>query len=161
MIDDSRPVRIRHAGLHDMEVVAVMAGEFFAYLATLDESDPAFDVAGTVEKLVRSGFGDRPLFYCLLAESDDQPVGYAIYSLGFWADTFQGAVFLTDLFIRDGWRSLGIGEQMMNQIAAVGGQAGCETLMWTVWTKNEASRRFYDRLGAIPMDDELLMRLDI
>ena len=144
-----------------METVAAMAGEFSAYLATMDDSDPAFDVAATLAKLVRAGFGDKPLFYCLIAEHDDAAVGYAIYSLGFWADTFQGTVFLTDLFVRDGWRSRGIGEQLMDRIAIDGRQADCELLMWTVWTRNEASKRFYDRLGAAPMDDELLMTMAI
>jgi len=144
-----------------MNTVAVMAEEFYAYLCTLDDGDPSFDVTGTQKKLERAGFGDKPLFDCLLAEVDGQAVGYAIYSLGFWADTFQGAVFLTDLFVRDGWRSRGIGEQFMQRLATAGRENGCDILLWTVWTLNADARRFYDRIGAVPMDDELLMKLAI
>lgn len=152
---------IRPAVRDDMAAVAVMAGEFFAFLATIDGSDPSFDVEGTTAKLERSGFGAKPLFSALLAEIDDAPVGYAIYNIGFWADSFQGMVLLTDLFVREAWRSRGIGARLMRQLAVIGKAEACELVMWTVWTKNYAAQRFYDHLGAVVIDDERLMKLSI
>jgi GNAT superfamily N-acetyltransferase len=161
MTGGDHSVTIRRAVRDDMAAVAVMAGEFFAFLAAIDGSDPSFDVEGTAAKLERSGFGAKPLFSALLAEVDDAPVGYAIYNIGFWADSFQGMVLLTDLFVREAWRSRGIGGRLMRQLAVVGKAEGCELVMWTVWTKNEVAQRFYDRLGAVAIDDERLMKLSI
>ncbi len=77
-----------------------MAGEFYAFLAAMDDSDPAFDVEETEAKLARSGFGAKPLFSSLIAEVDGEPVGYAIYNIGFWSESMLGIVLLTDLFVR-------------------------------------------------------------
>ena len=144
-----------------MTSVAAMAGEFHAFLAAMDSSDPGFDVEATAVKLELCGFGAKPLFSALSAEGDGEVVGYAIYNIGFWADSLQGMVLLTDLFVREAWRSRGVGRELMDRLAAIGKGEGCELVLWTVWTKNEQARRFYEHLGAEAIDDELLMRLSI
>jgi GNAT superfamily N-acetyltransferase len=141
-----------------MTAIAAMAGEFHVLLAAMDDSDPAFDIEATAAKLERVGCGPKPLFSALIAEMGDDSIGYAIYSVGFWADSFEGMVWLTDLFVREAWRSRGIGKQIMDRLAAIGRDEGCETVMWTVWTKNPAAQRFYERLGAVPLGDERLMK---
>jgi GNAT superfamily N-acetyltransferase len=151
---------IRRAERQDMTAIAAMAGEFHAFLAAMDDSDPAFDIETAAAKLEHSGFGPKPLFSALIAEMDD-PVGYAIYSIGFWADTFEGMVWLTDLFVREAWRSRGVGKQIMGRLAAIGRDEGCETVMWTVWTRNDAAQRFYEQLGAVRLDDERMMKWPI
>lgn len=140
-----------------MPAVAAMAGEFHAFLAAIDDSDPSFDVHATAAKLERCGFGRKPIFSALIAEAGGEAVGYAIYNIGFWADSLQGMVLLTDFYVREVWRSRGIGRGVMDRLAAIGRNAGCEIVLWTVWTENEAARRFYERLGAQAIDDERLM----
>ncbi len=157
MTDATRSVTIRPANRQDMTAVAAMAGEFYAFLAAMDDSDPAFDVEETEAKLARSGFGAKPLFSSLIAEVDGEPVGYAIYNIGFWVDTLQGMVLLTDLYVREAWRSRGIGKQFMHRLAAIGKDEDCEMVVWTVWKKNEPAKRFYEHLGAAAIDDEQLM----
>jgi ribosomal protein S18 acetylase RimI-like enzyme len=137
-----KSLTIRQAEAEDMTAVAEMAGEFHAYLAAFDDSDPSFDSAQAASKLRTCGFGARPLFSALIAEEGGQPVGYAIYSIGFWADAWQGML---------------IGRELMRQLAAAGKRDGCEMVMWTVWDKNEPAKRFYDRLGGVALDDEQLM----
>ncbi len=158
MTDATRSVTIRPANRQDMTAVAAMAGEFYAFLAAMDDSDPAFDVEETEAKLARSGFGSKPLFSSLIAEADGEPVGYAIYNIGFWADTMQGMVLLTDLFVREAWRSRGIGKQFMHRLAEIGKDEDCEMVVWTVWKKNESAKRFYEHLGAAAIEDEQLMK---
>ncbi len=161
MTDATRSVTIRPANSQDMTAVAAMAGEFYAFLAAMDDSDPAFDVEETEAKLARSGFGAKPLFSSLIAEVDGEPVGYAIYNIGFWADTMQGMVLLTDLYVREAWRSRGIGKQFMHRLAAIGKDEDCEMVVWTVWKKNEPAKRFYEHLGAAAIEDEQLMTWSI
>ncbi len=161
MTDATRSVTIRPASRQDMTAVAAMAGEFYAFLAAMDDSDPAFDVEETEAKLARSGFGAKPLFSSLIAEVDGEPVGYAIYNIGFWADTMQGMVLLTDLYVREAWRSRGIGKQFMHRLAAIGKDEDCEMVVWTVWKKNEPAKRFYEHLGATAIEDEQLMTWSI
>lgn len=161
MTEESTSLIVRQAEAEDMTAIAEMAGEFHAYLAALDDSDPSFDTAWAEGKLRRCGFGDLPLFSTLIAEEGGQPVGYAIYSIGYWADTWQGMVLVSDLFVSEAWRARGIGRELMGRLAAVGEDQGCEIVMWTVWDKNEPAKRFYDRLGGVALDDEYLMSLPI
>ena len=157
MTDAKPAVTIRPAARDDMAAVAAMAGEFHAFLAAIDGSDPSFDVEGTEAKLVRAGFGAKPLFSSIIAEAKREAAGYAIYNIAFWADSLQGMVLLTDLFVREAWRSRGIGQKLMGRLAETGRDRGCEIVAWTVWTKNPAAKAFYERLGAEAIDDERLM----
>ncbi len=161
MIDEIEPATIRQANRQDMPAIAAMAGEFHALLASIDKSDPAFDIESTASKLERAGFGSNPVFSSLIVEVDGKPIGYAIYNIGFWADSLAGMVLLTDLFVREAWRGRGVGRQLMDQLAMKGKAEGCEMVMWTVWTRNEPARRFYEHLGAVLIGDERLMKLSI
>lgn len=154
-------VAIRPAVREDMATIAVMSGEFHGFLATIDGSDPTFDLSACCARLERHGFGNRPLFSGLIAEVEGEPVGYAIYSLGLWADGFEGAVQVTDLFVRDAWHGQVIGQRLMQRLADIGRAEGCERVMWSVWRRNEAARRFYEMLGAQPLAEELLFTLPI
>ncbi|MFW6027709.1 MAG: N-acetyltransferase family protein [bacterium] len=152
---------IRRARREDVPALAAMAGEFFAFLAAIDGSDPAFDTEGAARKLEEAGFGARPKFTAVIAEAGSEAVGYAIYNIGFWADTFEGVVFMSDLFVGQAWRGRGVGRQLMESAANAGRTEGCTRIMWTVWSKNEAARRFYRAIGADAMDDEVLMSVRI
>lgn len=163
---DARPlVTIRPAKRQDMAAVAAMAGEFHGFLAAIDDSDPSFDVAAAAAKLERCGFGRKLLFSALIAEAGadvgGEAVGYALYNIGFWADGLQGMVLLTDLYVREAWRSRGVGKALMDRLAEIGRDEGCELVVWTVWTENDQARRFYERLGAEAIDDERLMKWPI
>ena len=131
---------IRHARREDVPALAAMAGEFFAFLAAIDGSDPAFDTEGAARKLEEAGFGLRPKFTALIAETGSEAAGYAIYNIGFWADSFEGIVFMSDLFVREAWRGRGVGRQLMENISDAGRAEGCTRIMWTVWSRNEAAR---------------------
>lgn len=152
---------LRMAERDDAGTIARMMHEFDLYLSAIDGSAPWIDVNAATHKLVRLGFDEQSLFKCLIAEEDGRPAGYAIYHVGFWADDLVGAVFLTDLFVREKWRGKGVGKAMMEQLGVLGRAAGCEQILWTVWRQNPAAEQFYKGLGAVPVEDELLMRLKI
>ncbi len=70
-------------------------------------------------------------------------------------------VLLTDLYVRESWRSRGIGRALMNRLAKIGRDEDCELIVWTVWSENAQAKRFYERLGAEAVDDQRLMKLSI
>ncbi len=81
------------------------------------------------DDVVTLGFGSKPLFSSLIAEVNGEPVGYTIYNIGFWADTMRGMVLPTDLFVREAWRSRGIGKRLMDRLATIGKGEGCEMVV--------------------------------
>ncbi len=154
-------VVIRSAEQGDMPEIVKMAEEFANYLSALGEVRANFDAEANLAMLVKHGFGTKPLFSALIVEDNGEAVGYTIFSYGFWADSFQGMVFMTDLFVRQAWRSQGLGQVMIEELRRIGRDNGCELLMWTVWNDNPPARKFYEKLGAIILDDETFMTLDI
>lgn len=64
----------------------------------------------TAEQLAADGFGDHPLFFCILAESDETPRKVVGFSLYFYVySTWAGrAMHLEDLFIDLPYRKKGI-----------------------------------------------------
>ncbi|KKJ75598.1 hypothetical protein WH95_17330 [Kiloniella litopenaei] len=152
---------IRSAERQDMPLLVCMAEDFANYLVALGENRVAFDRDASLAQLLKHGFCDKPLFSAFIAEAEGLPVGYAIYNFGFWADSFQGMVFITDLFVRENWRSQGIGQLMIRELKQVGRNNDCDLLAWTVWADNPVAQDFYDKLGATPLNDEIFMKLDI
>ncbi len=152
---------IRDAVLGDARAIAGMMEEFFDYLCALDGSTSTFEKAVGEMKLVRDGFGERPLFSAVIAEQDGAPVGYAIFNIAYWADSLQGTVFMSDLFVKEEARGSGVGKAIMERLAEIGRDAGCEQILWTVWRKNPAAHAFYQRLGSQELEDEYVMRLGI
>ncbi|MEM7170874.1 MAG: GNAT family N-acetyltransferase [Pseudomonadota bacterium] len=154
-------ISIRMAERSDAPEIARMMREFDEHLAKLDGSEPWIDVNSATRKLVRLGFEEQSLFSCLLAEVEGRPVAYAIYHIGFWADDIEGAVFLTDLFVRTEARQKGFGKALMARLGQIGRERDCEKILWTVWRQNPAAQEFYESLGAKAIEDELFMSLAI
>lgn len=134
-----------------------MMAEFDVLLAALEGGESFFDSDKALRRIHEFGFGKKPCFTAVLAEVDGKPVGYAIYSLAFWSDSQEGILFLTDLFVREEWRSKSLGRKLMGHLAGVAKAAGCTRALWTVWDKNPRAQRFYESLGACVMGDERLM----
>ncbi|MDH3472978.1 MAG: GNAT family N-acetyltransferase [Rhodospirillales bacterium] len=150
-------VRFRVARRDDLQTIVEMMAAFERLLAAIDGSESTFDPDKALRRLQDFGFGERPLFTAALAEVDGKLIGYAIYSLAFWADSQEGILFLTDIFMREEWRSRGLGRELMDHLAGVAKAAGCTRMLWTVWDKNPRAQRFYESLGASVMGDERLM----
>lgn len=66
----------------------------------------------------RDGFGEHPLFYSFVAETDNKLVGYAIYYYIF--STWRGkSMFLDELFVLPKYRSKGTGGLLFDAVARV------------------------------------------
>lgn len=103
-------------------------------------------VEATVEDLRREGFGDRPAFECLIAESLRTPAGFALFFHNFSTWTGRKGIYLEDLFVHDWARGRGVGEALLRRLAALALERGCARLDLWVLHWNPA-RGFYERLG--------------
>ncbi len=109
-------------------------------------------------ELMRDGFGDRPLFECLIAELDGEPVGMALFFPIY--STWKGAsIHLEDLFVLPAARGLGIGKTLLKRVAALAHERGAARLQWDVLDWNQPAIDFYQSLGAKFMDEWRIMRV--
>lgn len=118
----------------------------------------AGEVAIGEAELLRDGFGDRPVYECLIAESDGEPVGLALYFPIY--STWKGpSIHLEDLFVLPSARGLGIGKALLKQVAAIAHERECARLQWDVLDWNQPAIDFYQSLGAVFMTEWRIMRV--
>jgi GNAT superfamily N-acetyltransferase len=105
-------------------------------------------------------FGPRPFAEAILAEVEGEPVGFAIF-FGTYS-TFRGqpGLYLEDIFVREEHRGRGIGRALLATVAKVAVERGCGRLEWSVLNWNEPAIGFYRALGAHPLDQWTVYRID-
>lgn len=105
-------------------------------------------------------FGPRPYAEVLIGEVDGKPRGFALFFHNF--STFEGrpGIYLEDLFVMPEARGLGLGKALLAELARIAVERDCARLEWWVLDWNEPSIGFYKSLGARPMDEWTVMRVD-
>jgi GNAT superfamily N-acetyltransferase len=145
---------IRPAVPADLPLIAALIRELADYEHLLHEV--RFDGAALGEHL----FGARPMAEVAIGEVDGTAQGFALWFHNF--STFEGrpGIYLEDLFVRPGARGCGLGRALLAHLAALAVERGCARFEWSVLDWNAPSIAFYRKLGARPMDDWTIMRLD-
>jgi GNAT superfamily N-acetyltransferase len=112
------------------------------------------------ELLRKSLFGPQPAAEVAIAYWREEPAGFAVYFHDF--STFSGrtGIFLEDLFVEPALRGKGIGRSLMVYLSKLAEERGCTRLQWAVLDWNEPAKGFYRKLGAEPMGDWTVYRLD-
>ena len=124
---------------------------FIRALAAFEREPDA--VTATEEGLLRDGFGPNPIYYCLIADRDGQPAGFALYFFNY--STWKGCpgIYLEDIFVHPEFRGLGIGKALLQQVASIAVQKGCPRLQWEVLDWNTPAIDFYRAMGAEFLDE--------
>ncbi len=117
------------------------------------------EVVATEEILMENLFGERRFAEVVIGEYGGQPVSFALFFHNF--STFLGrhGLYLEDLYVHPSVRSKGIGKVMLAYLAQLATERGCGRLEWWVLDWNERAIRFYQSIGATPMDDWTVFRV--
>ena len=145
---------IRTATHADIGLIAQFIRALADYEKLLHEV--RFDEAVLAEKL----FGVRPYAEVLIGEIDGTAQGFALFFHNF--STFEGrpGIYLEDLFVRPDARGSGLGKALLGKLAALAVERDCARLEWSVLDWNTPAIDFYKALGARPMDEWTVYRVD-
>jgi GNAT superfamily N-acetyltransferase len=104
-------------------------------------------------------FGERPYAETIIAYHENQPVGFALFFHNF--STFLGkpGIYLEDLFVDVEQRGKGFGKALLAHLAKLAQERDCGRLEWSVLNWNEPSIKFYESLGAKPMNEWTVYRM--
>lgn len=145
---------IRPATSADLPLIAALIRELAEYERLSDEV--RFDEAVLGQKL----FGERPYAEVLIGEVGGVAQGFALFFHNF--STFEGkpGIYLEDLFVRPEARGAGLGKALLIELARLAVERECARLEWWVLDWNHPAIGFYKALGARPMDEWTVMRVD-
>ncbi len=132
--------------------------EFIRKLAEYEQL--THEVSASEAQLREMLFGERSYAEVLIGEEEGRPVGFALFFHNF--STFAGrpGLYLEDLFVNPEDRGKNYGKALMVELARLAVERGCARFEWSVLNWNEPSIEFYKSLGAQPMHQWTVFRLD-
>jgi GNAT superfamily N-acetyltransferase len=148
------PFSIRPVRPADVDVLANLVRELAVYEKLEDHA------RATADDFKRHLFGPHPAAEAALAEVGGEPVGFALWFSTFSTFRGQPGLYLEDIFVRPDHRGRGIGQGLLAMVARLALERGCGRLEWSVLDWNSPAIGFYRALGARPMDDWTVYRVD-
>ncbi len=136
--------------------VPVILG-FIRELAIFEREPDA--VKMTEAQLQDALFGTKPRAEALLAETEDGPVGFAIWFESFNTWTGRPSLYLEDIYVRPAVRKQGIGRKIFAHLAKLAVARDYQRFEWSVLDWNEPAIKFYVGLGAEAQSDWTKYRL--
>jgi GNAT superfamily N-acetyltransferase len=135
---------IRDARPDDLEQIASLIR------ALADYERLAHEVVFTTQQLGRHLFSDPPAARVTIAETGEPPevAGFALWFPTFSTFLGEPGIWLEDLFVRPEYRGAGLGLALLQDLR--GRTTG--RLEWAVLDWNAPALRFYQSLGAGPVD---------
>lgn len=153
MENTRKKLYIRDANSKDVPVLLSLIKELSVFEKLSDK------VVTDEDAIKETLFGERPYAEALLAIWEGVPVGMVIFFHNY--STFLGkpGFYIEDLFVKESHRGLGIGKALFLECVRIAKKRDCGRMEWSVLNWNPA-RKFYEKLGAFPLDEWTVYRLD-
>jgi GNAT superfamily N-acetyltransferase len=121
------------------------------------EPDAVKATAGELRAQMSSA---APPFECLIAEDGTEPIGFALFFRTYSTWLGQPLLFLEDFFVDEKYRGYGAGSALIKRLAQIAREREYRRIEWRVLDWNEPAHRFYRSLGAYPIDDWTVWRVE-
>jgi GNAT superfamily N-acetyltransferase len=111
-------------------------------------------VTVTLDHFISTGFGEHPIWWAFVAESDEAGVekkqsliGFALYYIRY--STWKGvAMYLEDILVTASMRGKGIGRLLFDRLIQEAKEKGFNRMLWQVLEWNEPAINFYKKYNA-------------
>lgn len=134
-------ITIRKAQKRDCERLLELVRELAAYEKAPNE------VTVTLDHFEESGFGEKPVWWALVAEEDNLIKGFALYYIRY--STWKGQrMYLEDIVVTETARGRGIGKLLFDSLIAEAVDKKFNGIVWQVLEWNEAAINFYKKYNA-------------
>jgi GNAT superfamily N-acetyltransferase len=116
-------------------------------------------VTGSAKELQDHLFGERRYAEAIVAEIDEQIVGFALFFYNYSTFLTKPGIYLEDLFVLPEYRRFGLGTALLIHLAQRALAEGCGRLEWSVLDWNASAIAFYERMGATVLPDWRICRV--
>lgn len=115
-------------------------------LQALADHDGGDYAVGSEAGLLQHGFGQRPLFWAMLAERGGQALGMLIYYPDYSTHRGEAGVYVQDIYVSDAARGLGLGRGLLTAMLRQQ-DWGAQFITLGVSADNAVAMGFYGRIG--------------
>jgi len=145
-------MKIRKGRKSDLPIILSLIKELANYEKSLDK------VLITIDDLEKDGFGERPLYWIIVAEIKGKIVGMAFYYIRY--STWSGKTFyLEDFFVKKDFRRKGVGSLLFKECIRVTKKINANSMVWQVLNWNKTAINFYKKYNAELKNDWINGRL--
>lgn len=134
--------------------------EILAFIRALAEYENLLDKVVATEEVLRDWIFEKSRAEVFFIRDGGRNVGFALFFHNFSTFLGRGGIYLEDLFVLPECRGMGYGKSILKELARIAVERGCGRLEWACLDWNEPSIRFYRSLGAVPLDDWTIFRVD-
>ena len=117
------------------------------------------EVIASREVLEREMF-DEHRAEAVFAVVDGREVGFALYFYNFSTFIGHSGLYLEDLFVWPEYRGKGYGKALLLHLVKTAWEHQCGRMEWMSLDWNKPSNDFYLSLGAVPLNECTIYRLD-
>lgn len=143
----SQQFKIRSATPTDVGAI------FFLIKALAEYEQLTHQVTGSEEKLQQHLFGNRPYAEAIVAEVENQVIGFALFFPNYSTFLTKPGIYLEDLFVLPEYRRRGIGKAILIYLGKLAIERDAGRLEWNVLDWNESAISFYQMMGAKVLPD--------
>lgn len=114
------------------------------------------------QRLYNDLFGERPRIEALLSLADNgKAIGFAILVETYSTFLALPTMYLEDLFVLEAHRGTGHGAALFDAVVEQAKVRGCGRMDWHALEWNKLARDFYERRGAVCMDEWKYYRITL
>ncbi len=135
-------------------------GEILGFINHLAEYENMLNDVVATEALLKEWIFEKKKAEVIFAVENGKKVGFALFFHNFSTFLGRAGIYLEDLFVLPEFRGKGYGKALLKKLAAIAVERDCGRLEWCCLDWNKPSIEFYLSLGAKPLDDWTIYRLD-
>lgn len=135
-------------------------GLILGFIKALARYEKMEDQVVATPELLEHWIFDQKKAEVIFAVAEGQEVGFALFFHNFSTFLGRAGIYLEDLYVMPEFRGHGYGKAILKKLAAIAVERGCGRLEWWCLDWNQPSIDFYLSLGAKPMDDWTVYRID-
>lgn len=130
------------------------------FIRLLAEYEKMAGLVTATEEELRGQLFEEKKAEVIFAVLDGKEIGFALFFHNFSTFLGRAGLYLEDLYILEEYRGKGYGKALFRELARVAVERGCGRFEWWCLDWNLPSIEFYRSMGALPMDEWTVYRID-
>lgn len=135
-------------------------GLILQFIRELADYEKMLDEVVADETILEEWIFDKQKAEVIFALESGKEIGFALFFHNFSTFLGRAGIYLEDLYVKPEYRGKGYGKAILKKLAAIAVERGCGRLEWWCLDWNKPSIDFYLSLGAKPMSDWTVYRID-